>query len=301
MPAKSEKQKTAANIAHAIKKGYIKPKAGTASAEMAKGMTDTQIGHFRKENIDEVVGDGSPATYQDALAKMAQAITSNNGDVSVFDVYTTLALLFGKRLKHVQQELDEKIEEYTKNKNTDSMKQENFKIEQGHIKLSEIINKLIEGDTSKQEEPSSQQQKNRFEWENDPYHSRRFEKSDVSWREYDMDMNPQNYRVKEGEEEKMRFPGDAYDREEKAERGEKGNYSGYSNKPKMAGITFFNVPSGKEAVAKQYGLTQFKSGKWGYKHRVDPQVISVASDREKSAVSAAERVLGKGRYWEPKN
>lgn len=220
MPAKSEKQKTAANIAHAIKKGYVKPKAGTASAEMAKGMTDTQIGHFRKENIDEVVGDGLPATYQDALAKMAQAITSNNGDVSVFDVYTTLALLFGKRLKHVQQELDEKIEEYTKNKNADSMKQENFKTEQGHIKLSEIINKLIEGDTSNQEEPSSQQQKNRFEWENDPYHSRRFEKSDVSWREYDMDMNPQNYRVKEGEEEKL--GGSAYDREDREEKAARG-------------------------------------------------------------------------------
>ena len=157
-----------------------------------------------------------------------------------------------------------------------------------HEKIQDDQLYMQEGESSKQEEPSSQQQKNRFEWESDPYHSRRFEKSDVSWREYDMDMNPQNYRVKEGEEEKMRFPGDAYDREEKAESGEKGNYSG-------ASITFFNVPSGKESIAKQYGLTQFKSGKWGYKHRFDPQVISV------SAIRAAEKVLGKGRYWEPRN
>ena len=53
MPSSSKKQKTAANMAHAIKKGYIKPKAGTASAEMAKGMTDTQISHFRKEGANE--------------------------------------------------------------------------------------------------------------------------------------------------------------------------------------------------------------------------------------------------------
>jgi hypothetical protein len=173
-----------------------------------------------------------------------------------------------------------------------------------HEKIQDDQLYMQEGESSKHAEPSQQQQQNRFEWEDDPYHSRRFEKSDVSWREYDMDMNPQNYRVKEGEEEKMRFPGDAYDREEKAEkaeRGEKGNYSGYSNKPKMAGITFFNVPSGKESIASQNGLTQFKSGKWGFKHRVDPQVVSTASDREKSVVGAAERIFGKGRYWEPRN
>jgi hypothetical protein len=99
--------------------------------------------------------------------------------------------------------------------------------------------------------------------------------------------------MQEGEEEKLGSP--AYDREEKAQRGQ------YSNKPKMAGITFFNVPAGKESIAKQYGLTQFKSGKWGYKHRFDPQVIYVSSDREKSTVSAAEKVFGKGRYWEPTN
>ena len=63
-------------------------------------------------------------------------------------------------------------------------------------------------DVTKQENPpQSQQPEDRFEWENDPYHSRQFEKSDVSWREYDMDMNPQNYRVKEADEKKN--PADA--------------------------------------------------------------------------------------------
>jgi hypothetical protein len=46
MPAKSEKQQVAARIAHAIKKGKVKPKKGTASAQMAKGMSDKQIKHF---------------------------------------------------------------------------------------------------------------------------------------------------------------------------------------------------------------------------------------------------------------
>jgi hypothetical protein len=49
------------------------------------------------------------------------------------------------------------------------------------------------------EEKSSQQPEDRFEWENDSYHSRQFEKSDVSWREYDKKMNPESYRVKEAD------------------------------------------------------------------------------------------------------
>jgi hypothetical protein len=52
MPATSDKQQTAARIAHAIKKGKVKPKAGTASAQMAKGMSDKKIKHFmvKEEN-----------------------------------------------------------------------------------------------------------------------------------------------------------------------------------------------------------------------------------------------------------
>ena len=52
------------------------------------------------------------------------------------------------------------------------------------------------------EKKPSQQPEDRYEWEDDPYHSRQFEKSDVSWREYDMDMNPESYRVKEADEKK---------------------------------------------------------------------------------------------------
>jgi hypothetical protein len=68
----------------------------------------------------------------------------------------------------------------------------------------------------------------------------------------------------------------------------------------MVGITFFEVPSGKEEEAKRLGLIQFKSGKFGVKHQFDKNIISVASDREKSMVSSAERTFGKGRYWEPR-
>lgn len=52
---------------------------------------------------------------------------------------------------------------------------------------------LEEGEQSKHQEPSKQPE-DRFEWENDPYHDRRFQKSGMSWREYDQEMNPQNYR-----------------------------------------------------------------------------------------------------------
>lgn len=55
-----------------------------------------------------------------------------------------------------------------------------------------------EGDEKK----PSQQPEDRYEWENDPYHSKQFEKSDVSWREYDKKMNPESYRVKEADEKK---------------------------------------------------------------------------------------------------
>lgn len=113
------------------------------------------------------------------------------------------------------------------------------------------------------------------DWLNNPAIERDFEKSDVSPEEYE--------------------------RERLGRYGRGGGYSGgYSSAPNMVGITFFDVPSGKEEEARKVGLTQLKSGKWGFKHRFDPQVISVASDREKSTVSAAESIFGKGRYWEPK-
>lgn len=91
--------------------------------------------------------------------------------------------------------------------------------------------------------------------------------------------------MQEGEEEKL--GSSVYDREDREERGQ------YSNKPKMAGITFFNVPSGKESIATQCGLTKTNSGKWGIKHKIGRDYTS--------AVSTAERIFGKGRYWEPRN
>jgi len=173
--------------------------------------------------------------------------------------------------------------------------------------IREVITEVMESNNDMNKNDSHQPKENRFEWENDPYHSRQFEKSDVSWREYDEEMNPQSYRFKEGEEEEYRpggkMAGQWYqDREYNAEkeRQYKPSY-GHSNRSNMVGITFFEVPSGSEKEATRLGLTQFKSGKWGVKHQFDKNIISVASDREKSMVSSAERAFGKGRYWEPRN
>ena len=172
--------------------------------------------------------------------------------------------------------------------------------------IRKVITEVMQSNNDINKNDSHKPEENRFEWENDPYHSRRFEKSDVSWREYDMDMNPQSYRFKEGEEEEYRpggkMAGQWYqDREDNAEKERQYRPSyGHSNRSNMVGITFFEVPSGKEEEAKRLGLTQFKSGKFGVKHQFDKNIISVASDREKSMVSAAERRFGKGRYWEPK-
>ena len=43
MPATSEAQKTAACMALAIKRGDLKPKAGSVSAKMAESMTEEQL------------------------------------------------------------------------------------------------------------------------------------------------------------------------------------------------------------------------------------------------------------------
>jgi len=48
MPAKSEKQAVAARIAKAVKQGKAKAKPGSASAKMAKGMTEKQLSHYTK-------------------------------------------------------------------------------------------------------------------------------------------------------------------------------------------------------------------------------------------------------------
>jgi hypothetical protein len=161
--------------------------------------------------------------------------------------------------------------------------------------IRKVITEVMQSNNDINKNDSHKPEENRFEWENDPYHSRRFEKSDVSWREYDMDMNPQSYRFKEGEEEKLYLKGDgnAYDEEEYLTRHLAARpHSRYSNKQNMAGITFFEVPAGKEEEAKRLGLIQFKSGKFGIKHKIGRDYTG--------AVSAAEKIFGKGRYWEPR-
>lgn len=57
-----------------------------------------------------------------------------------------------------------------------------------------------------------------------------------------------------------------------------------TNKPR--GMYFYNVPPGKEVVARTLGLKQTKSGKWYY------------SGTEVNRFADLE--FGKGRYWEPK-
>jgi hypothetical protein len=81
MPAKSDKQQTAARIAHAIKKGKVKPKKGTASAQMAKGMSDKQIKHFMVKEDDGGttsvnIGPG-PATVPPKKSKLPPAFLRN--------------------------------------------------------------------------------------------------------------------------------------------------------------------------------------------------------------------------------
>lgn len=46
MPAKSEKQRKAMGAALAIKRGEANPKRGTASAKMAKSMTEKQLKEY---------------------------------------------------------------------------------------------------------------------------------------------------------------------------------------------------------------------------------------------------------------
>lgn len=79
-------------------------------------------------------------------------------------------------------------------------------------------------------------------------------------------------------------------------RYEKGDDDGPNVAPSMVGITFFNVPAGKENAARTVGLKQFKSGKWGHKHFSRSQTTG-----DVQVLKAAEKEFGKGRYWQPKN
>jgi hypothetical protein len=77
-------------------------------------------------------------------------------------------------------------------------------------------------------------------------------------------------------------------------RREKGDDDGPNVAPTMVGVTFFNVPAGKEDTARTAGLKQFKSGKWGYKHFSRSQTTD-----DVRVLKAAEKEFGKGRYWQP--
>ena len=75
MPAKSEKQQTAARIALAVKKGKVKAKPGSASAQMAKGMSKEKIKHFTKMENDAGttsvnVGGGPPTVPPGKKSKL---------------------------------------------------------------------------------------------------------------------------------------------------------------------------------------------------------------------------------------
>jgi hypothetical protein len=75
MPAKSEKQQTAARIALAIKKGKVKPKAGTASAQMAKGMSKEKIKHFTK--MENGAGTASESGIAEKEGQPKRDVTSD--------------------------------------------------------------------------------------------------------------------------------------------------------------------------------------------------------------------------------
>jgi hypothetical protein len=97
MPAKSEKQQVAARIAHAIKKGKVKPKKGTASAAMAKGMSDKQIKHFMvREQFAEPPGEPgvlsreagpSPEAPSQAVKYRGHEIRVYRNSHKAFDAY----------------------------------------------------------------------------------------------------------------------------------------------------------------------------------------------------------------------
>jgi len=170
--------------------------------------------------------------------------------------------------------------------------------------IREVITEVMESNNDMNKNDSHQPEENRFEWENDPYHSRQFEKSDLSWREYDEEMNPQSYRFKEGEEEKYNSydngpMGAQYRADHGLDQYNRGRFQISKPRiklnpdgPKIDGITFFEVPAGKESIARQHGLTQTNSGKWGIRHKRGRDATR--------AVMAAEEIFGKGRYWEPK-
>ncbi len=79
-------------------------------------------------------------------------------------------------------------------------------------------------------------------------------------------------------------------------RRERGDDDGPNVAPTMVGVTFFNVPAGKEDTARTIGLKKFNSGKWGYKHFSRAQTTY-----DVEVLKKAKEEFGTGRYWEPKS
>jgi hypothetical protein len=304
MPAKSEKQAIAARIARGIQKGEVKPKAGTASAEMAK-MPASSLKHFTKTEAKASGGLSDPTNLEKLVKVLAKKVEDFQNYVGVdapYDAsidtleseienlknpkiskfwndlssqqqdelhYMVTTYLLNKAIKadpdafgdETPQKIVYKLPEKPKvpagvqNMGMDKLVKYLAKASADHMnyvgldspeqimfnefedvidndknpKIKKIWNSMKSGqqedlyekvvavlekkygdgddemyESSKlgemvkemnlEKEPPSPPTKDRFAWEDDPYHSRRFEKSDVSWREYDEMMNPQNYR-----------------------------------------------------------------------------------------------------------
>lgn len=85
MPAKSEKQAIAARIARGIQKGEVKPKAGTASAEMAK-MPAKSLKHFTKTEGMNTATNPKFDAMINALATRAKVWKDSEGQYEPEDI-----------------------------------------------------------------------------------------------------------------------------------------------------------------------------------------------------------------------
>lgn len=310
MPAKSKNQAIAARIARGIQKGEVKPKAGTASAQMAK-MPASSLKHFTKTEgkCSACGGDGwyvepdekgepqqvqcstcqGQSGHKDPEPRIRTSGEPENepffeseDPIKLGDIVKEMQgrpagmSINGKQVDPKSIEIDgvdtrdypDFSDAYiSKAKYVDSTPLTDREIEQLEKENYGLVNDLAH----------NQIMQENWDWRDDPKIARDFEKSDVSQDEFERSRGYGRYS------------------------GGRGRYSRPRPAASPMRITFFNVPAGKESEASKAGLTQFKSGKWGFKHNFDPQVVSVASDREKSAVSDAEKIFGKGRYWQPKN
>lgn len=85
MPAQSEKQAIAARIARGIQKGEVKPKAGTASAEMAK-MPAKSLKHFTKTESMNTTTNSKFDAMINALATRAKVWKDSEGQYEPEDI-----------------------------------------------------------------------------------------------------------------------------------------------------------------------------------------------------------------------